>query len=755
MEERYRIGRKVMLNWEIVRELGAGASGKVFEIQKNSYGITTKSALKVIKIPASHDELVQIRSTGMSEEAVFRYFRECMEDTVQEIQTMAGLKSHPGIVSYEDHIVIPHDREIGWDILIRMELLTPLLKYQEQYPMNETDVLRMGRELGSALVFCHQKGMIHRDIKPENIFVSSLGHFKLGDFGIARTLAKTASGLSVKGTESYMAPEVYKGEPYGYSVDIYSLGLVLYRFMNKNRLPLMPAAPQPITYRGHQEAIARRMQGEGFPPPCDADEEFGKVILRACAYLPGSRYESAEEFLSEINLIEYSEENGTIEIRRQQYPVEMDGTMDETDPNMTVRMKRDPNPGNMNDDTVIGETDPNATVRMRRPVDTDNNQQNEIVDDMDPDKTVRIRRSVDPSRGQYGTDVRQTNQMYSEGNGWQTNQMYSEGSRWQTNQMYSQGSGRQTDRMNPEGNRRQPDRMYSDSSRPQPNRMYPGDNGQQLKRFDQQNESGNTSGSKKRSGWIIAIAVVITLIVIADVCAIRYIRRDKKTSDTVASQMSAAASSESETSDIAEQEEEEVQSTDNKKSDDEADPVDDEADNDTDQEPESQEEVEEEELTEAVLLKDSDIPSVSSIKVIPVASATATSTISQTNTDNGPMRLFDDREDTSWQEGVSGYGVGESVSCQFNSTHEVKYIAFKLGNWRSEKYFKANAVPKTMTISIGDFVSQVTFSGKQKVEWVEIPDGVSAGGMSFIIDDIYKGTSWDDTCITDITIYGN
>ena len=70
-------------------------------------------------------------------------------------------------------------------------------------------------------------------MKPENIFVSRFGDFKLGDFGIAREQAHTMSNMSKKGTYSYMAPEIYKGEKYDSSIDIYSLGIVLYKLMNQ------------------------------------------------------------------------------------------------------------------------------------------------------------------------------------------------------------------------------------------------------------------------------------------------------------------------------------------------------------------------------------------------------------------------------------------------------------------------------------------------------------------------------------------
>lgn len=90
--------------------------------------------------------------------------------------------------------------------------------------------------------YCQCQNIIHRDIKPENIFVSRFGEFKLGDFGIARELDRSMSGLSKKGTFSYMAPEMYKGEEYDARVDIYSLGIVLYKLCNHNRLPFYQSA---------------------------------------------------------------------------------------------------------------------------------------------------------------------------------------------------------------------------------------------------------------------------------------------------------------------------------------------------------------------------------------------------------------------------------------------------------------------------------------------------------------------------------
>lgn len=107
--------------------------------------------------------------------------------------------------------------------------------------------------------------IVHRDIKPENIFVSDDGQFKLGDFGIAKSMEQTTGIVGKKGTYNYMAPEVYKGEAYGACVDIYSLGIMLYRYMNNGRLPFQPLSPTQPSPTDNERAIFRRVNGEKIP----------------------------------------------------------------------------------------------------------------------------------------------------------------------------------------------------------------------------------------------------------------------------------------------------------------------------------------------------------------------------------------------------------------------------------------------------------------------------------------------------------
>ena len=298
---KYTIGTKVFGDWEIKKEIGAGGFGVVYEIEKNNYGILVKSALKVIRIPASKSEIKTALSEGMDEDSIISYFEGCVDEIVKEIAVMSSLKNHPNIVTYEDHHVERDTEEFGWYILIRMELLTPLQDYQLSHNMTEKEIVQMARDICNALVYCQQKQIIHRDIKPENIFINELGEYKLGDFGVARSLDKTKGGLSVKGTIGYMAPEVYLGKPYGVSVDTYSVGLMMYRMLNGNRMPFFPPAPQPITYQDKENAMVRRMQGDAFPRPLYGSELLKDVILKACAYNSSDRYRTAWEMLDALN----------------------------------------------------------------------------------------------------------------------------------------------------------------------------------------------------------------------------------------------------------------------------------------------------------------------------------------------------------------------------------------------------------------------------------------------------------------------
>lgn len=292
-------------DWNIVRLIGEGSFGKVYEIVRSNFGIEEHSAMKVIKIPSSQAELQSLRNEGMDDNSTTEYYRGLVEEFVQEIALMSKLRGKANIVGYEDYAVIEHKDSIGWDIVIRMELLTDLPSYIRKNSFCVNDIIKLAVDVCSALEVCHEQKIIHRDIKPDNIFVSQNGDFKLGDFGVARTIEKTVSGLSKKGTYTYMAPEVYKGDPYGTNVDLYSLGIVMYKLLNNNREPFLPAHPAPIKYSDKNDALARRLSGESIPLPASADvasayHQLGQIVLKACSFKSSDRYQTPTQMKIEL-----------------------------------------------------------------------------------------------------------------------------------------------------------------------------------------------------------------------------------------------------------------------------------------------------------------------------------------------------------------------------------------------------------------------------------------------------------------------
>ena len=310
--EAYHPGAQVLGDWNIVSCLGEGSYGKVFEIERSEFGQTYRAALKVITVPQSSAEVRSVISEGMSVSQAEAYFHGIVEELMHEFSIMFKLKGTANIVSCEDLRVLEHPDGIGWDILIRMELLHPLLPYVYEHPMARRDIIRLGIDICKALELCQRYNIIHRDIKPENIFISDNGDYKLGDFGIARTIERTTSGLSKKGTYSYMAPEVYAGKEYGFSVDTYSLGLVLYRMLNKNRGPFLPQPPEAITFSSREQALARRMSGEPLPRPFYGEGRLGEIVLKACAFDPKDRYSSPQQLRQELEAILYTQTDAAV-----------------------------------------------------------------------------------------------------------------------------------------------------------------------------------------------------------------------------------------------------------------------------------------------------------------------------------------------------------------------------------------------------------------------------------------------------------
>jgi serine/threonine protein kinase len=288
-------------DWSIDEKIGEGSFGQVYRIKRESATNTYYAAVKIITIPQNKSEINNLISEGMDADSLSNYFQEVLEGLVDEIDLLYSFRGLSNIVNIDDYKVIKNDDGITHDILIKMELLKDISTYNKENPLNKAEVLKLALDLCKALETCHKKSIIHRDIKPDNIFISEHGDYKLGDFGVARRMEKTLSGLSKKGTYLYMAPEVYKGEDYDLTVDIYSLGIVLYRYLNKGMLPFLSSSQ--VMFKQREEALSKRMSGQPVPFPLSGSGDFEQVVLRACSYKKEDRFQDAQSFRKALEAV--------------------------------------------------------------------------------------------------------------------------------------------------------------------------------------------------------------------------------------------------------------------------------------------------------------------------------------------------------------------------------------------------------------------------------------------------------------------
>ena len=284
--------------WKLVKSLGQGSFGSVYEIEKQAAGMTQRAAMKII--PISVEKLDDMYGSKYNEETARKLCEDSLRNIRKEYDLMYELRGNPNIVRCDDMQVVGHRDGIGCDVYIMMELLTPLQQSWRSENIPESEVLKLGEDICRALMVCERHKIIHRDIKPQNILVTDGGTYKLGDFGTARTFEHTASA-TMAGTETYMAPEVIRRERYGRDVDTYSLGLVMYRMLNRGQLPFIDPARIP-TFEDRNRSLQRRLTGEPLPAPAGGSRPLQAVVLRACSYDRKNRYASAADMLDDLIL---------------------------------------------------------------------------------------------------------------------------------------------------------------------------------------------------------------------------------------------------------------------------------------------------------------------------------------------------------------------------------------------------------------------------------------------------------------------
>jgi serine/threonine-protein kinase len=274
-------------HYRIEKVLGQGGMGVVYLAQDLT--LPRKVAIKVIAEDLLHDPSSRGR-------------------LMREAQIAASL-DHPFICRIFE-IVEERDQ-----LFLVMELVTgvPLNVWVQEEQRSLDDVLRVGSEIAEAISAAHNAGVIHRDIKPANILVTTAGHPKIMDFGLAKALAEGAAshgdaGASrtmdlltrtgvIMGTYGYLAPEVLRGSPPSVASDVFSLGCVLY---------YMATRDQPFAGDTPVDGISRTLTHVP-DPPSHSDPRlppgFDQLVSSAMEKTPEKRPSTAEEMRSVLTTL--------------------------------------------------------------------------------------------------------------------------------------------------------------------------------------------------------------------------------------------------------------------------------------------------------------------------------------------------------------------------------------------------------------------------------------------------------------------
>ena len=252
--------------------------------------------LKHISVPASRDQVDALLLTGAyaSEEEADAYYRKEAEALVQEAENRKKLLDCPYILPFLG-VQMEKKEDVGYDVYAVLPKRNSLESYLSENAVSHLRGINMGIDLCVALAALREEGYVHGNLKPGNVFFSDTGRFLLGDFGLISTQDMQYAVLPEQYKSPYSAPEL-AGILGGLNptVDLYSLGMILYRIYNGNHAPFEDEQTSP------KAADAKRTAGEELPAPLYADYELSAIIRKACAFDPKERYQTPDEMRLEL-----------------------------------------------------------------------------------------------------------------------------------------------------------------------------------------------------------------------------------------------------------------------------------------------------------------------------------------------------------------------------------------------------------------------------------------------------------------------
>ena len=276
-------GTVIDSRYRVLGKLGAGGMADVYCAEDTHLG--RKVALKLLHTRFAQDQ-----------EFVERFRREA--------SSAAGLQ-HPNVVGVYDR------GEFDGTYYIAMEYCEgrTLKDIVARTALDPARAITITKQMLVAARFAHRRNVIHRDLKPQNVILDDEDNVKVTDFGIARAGASDITEVgAIMGTAQYLSPEQAQGRPVTEASDLYSIGVVLFEMLTGKAPFDGDSAVAVALQHVNQPAPSPRETVPALPPELEA------VVLKALAKDPAQRYNDADSFIKDLEVVEARLRQGPVDV---------------------------------------------------------------------------------------------------------------------------------------------------------------------------------------------------------------------------------------------------------------------------------------------------------------------------------------------------------------------------------------------------------------------------------------------------------
>lgn len=241
-----------------------------------------KYIVKIISVPADQSKLDALLLAGAfaDKASALSYFADLADGIEQEAITLQRLSQLEGFEAFQNWQTVPmDDEEVGYDVYLIGSYRAALDRLLRRGSMTHLAAVNLGLDLCAALSACRRSGYLYVNLKPENIYIGGDNEYRIGDLGFLPLSSLAFASLPERYLSSYTAPEIADAySALNDTVDVYSVGLILYQAFNGGVLPFEDRAPEtPLS------------------APQYADVKMAEIILKACDPNPEVRWQSPQQ----------------------------------------------------------------------------------------------------------------------------------------------------------------------------------------------------------------------------------------------------------------------------------------------------------------------------------------------------------------------------------------------------------------------------------------------------------------------------